>query len=440
MSRDAVGEALRLLHEAQQEADRQARADRPSLGAFRVVCGIICALISVAFLSVNTIMLARFGMRMGADEIEQWSQAVIAGTIPWVLAILPFILMSTWVPNRMTMDRRGRMRRRRARPSFATLGAAALYVVFVAVNFVGGIGVMAVARQQVHGKAQSAGNEEQRLSERRSDLNKQLAAISQYRPVDEVQALISRQQQHPFWRDTNQCAKDGDAIKNRRYRNYCAELDMLAAELGRGRSGDKIRQQIAEVDTSLSNPARQQVMADDAQASVLAYYAGMDENRVRLMLPLMWPLLLELGSMLMAYFALKLFRISHHTLVDQPVGSSPYVPPTHQLPPPTRRGTDQQGADEPIVLTATAVPAPSEDPVRQRAVFDQFWAQRVRRVEGGQVPEATFYAHYQTMCAQFQVTPYDLETFRRLSAGHLQDRLVQMAGVRFWCRLVPTDT
>jgi len=440
----AINVVLRRLLD-EREA-RAVEAERPGISAFRWVCGGLCAIISLVFLTVNTIMLGRFGMRMGADETEQWSQAVIAGTIPWVLALLPFILLSTWVPARIVLDRRGRPKRKRGRPSFATLSAASLYVVVVAVNFIGGIGVMAVARQQVAGKAKDAGREEKLLSERRADLQKQLDSIGGYRPTEEVENLIKRQQQHPFWARTNQCSSDGGAITNRAQRNFCAELDTLRAEVARGKKGDSVREQIASVDTSLASPVRSQVMADDAQAAVLAYNLGIDETKIRFMMPLMWPVLLELGSMLLAYFALKMFRVDHTTLVDMPADSHRYVPPSRQLPPPAqpsrvRRALDVLEREDtaPRPLVAHPVPPSSEDPILQRSVFDAFWATRVRKAEGGQMPEQSVFNHYQALCAQRLVAPYDLPTFRRLSGGIVGDAVVEMSGVRWYCGLTVTD-
>lgn len=429
---------------ALRELDARARAeDGPGIGLFRRVCGAACALIAFVFLTVNTVMLARFGMRMSHDETEQWLQAAIAGSVPWVLALLPFILMSTWVPSRVVHDRRGRSKYKRGRPSFATLGAMSIYVVFVAFNFVGGIGVMAVARQQVAGKAKDAGREEKLLTDKRADLQKQLDAIGAYRPVEEVEALIKRQQQHPFYVRTNQCSADGGAIISRPQRNFCAELDTLRAEAARGKKGDSVREQIASVDLNLANPVRSLAMADDAQASVIAYNFGVDEARVRFLMPLMWPVLLELGSLFFAYYSLRMFRVDHRTLVDMPTDVH-YVPPSRQLAPPrpsqVRRALDNldREDDAPRPLVAHPVPV-FEDPQLQRAVFDAFWATRVRRVESGQVPEATFYAHYQALCAQRQVAPYNLGTFRRLSAEHVGDAAIEMGGTRWYCRLTVTD-
>lgn len=449
MSRDA---RIEILREFIAEHDSQSRADeRPALSYFRIACAIVCTLIAIVFLTVNSVMLGRFGFRMGHDETEQWSQAIIAASIPWVLALFPFLLMATWVPRRTVTGRNGRLKTKRGRPSVGTVGAIALYLVFVVVNFIGGIGVNAVARQHVAGKAQDASDEGVRLKSRKADLEKQLASISAYRPTEEVESLIKRQQQHRFWQLTGQCSADG-SITSRAQRNYCTEYDTLKAELGRGKSGNEIRAKIEQVDAQLSNPVRSSIIADDAQAKVLSENLGIEEHRIRLMLPLMWPVLLELGSMLMAYFALKLFRISHHTLVDVPEQFHHYVPPPRQLAPPSSGSGQRErdpyvrrmldAADEPEAakpLTVHPIPAPIEDPVLQREVFDEFWRTRVRQVASGQVPESTFYAHYQALCAQRHVSPYDLPTFRRLSGPHLDGKVVEMAGVRWWCQLTVAE-
>jgi hypothetical protein len=424
---DTIEQALRLL---QEEAARSRAPAAPPLGAFRVVCASVCAIIAVVFLSINTVLLARFGYKLGTDEIEQWSQAIIAGTIPWALALLPFILLSTWVPGHYHQNRRGRTRWRRGRPSFATVSACVLYVVLVAVNFIGGVGVMATARQHVAGKAHDAASEETRLNDARARLNKELDGIGKHRPADEVAALLSRQQQHAFWRATSQCSQD--AVSTRAHTRYCADYDLLKAELARAKQGTEVRQQLTALDQQLSSPIRAQIVADDAQTQVLARNLRISEQSVRDVLPLMWPLLLELGSLLMAYFALKLFRIDHSTLVDPPSASS-YVPVARQL------------AAEAIPLRAETVSVGTrssltgDDPVSQRATFDAFWGTRLRWVDHGQVPESQIYSHYQTFCAQRQSSPLDIGTFRRLSAER-SVQTIDLGGSVWWCGVALSGT
>lgn len=425
-----VEDALRVLQEA---AAAQRGPPEPSpLGAFRVICAVVCAVIAFVFLSINTLMLGRFGFKQGADEIEQWAQAIIAGTIPWALALLPFILLSTWVPGHWHTDRRGRTKWRRGRPGLATVGACALYAVLVGVNFVGGIGVMATARQHVAGKAHDAAGEEVRLNESRGRLSKELDGIGKHRPADEVAALISRQQQHQFWRATGNCK---DQLSSRAHTRYCAEYDVLQAELARARKGTEIRQQLTLVDAQLANPIRTEMIAADAQNIVLARNLGMDVQRVRDLLPLMWPVLLELGSMLMAYFSLKLFRISHRSLVDVPV--SHYTPPARQLtaePSQIRRVLEVL----PNPPTGTRGSLDGEDPVRQRAAYDAFWSLRMRRTESGQVAEGVIYEHYQTFCAQRSVAPFDLPTFRKYSSERVP-HTTMIGGVTWWCNVAVSD-
>lgn len=425
-------EAMRLL---QRMAQEHAANDPPALSRFRLVCAVLCSVLAVVFLAINTLMLYRFGYRMGNDEEEKIAYALIAGAVPWALALLPFILMSTWVPARTVLVR-GRLKRKRGRPSFAFFAAVALYILFVAVNFIGGVGVMATAREKVAGAADDARSEKTRLNQQRTRLNTELAGIAQHRPSEEVEALISRQQQHRFWRDTEQCSKREGAITGKGQRNFCSEYDLLLAELGRAKQGAKIRKDLDEVDIKLSSPARSLAAAEDAQIPTLARNFGVSEEKVRLTLPLMWPTMLELGSLMMVYFALKLFRISHDSLIDMPADSH-IVPPTRQLPGPSQISRVLQAVDaDDGHHTATQGPRSviPEDPIRQRAVFDEFWRTRMRRVESGQVAESTVYSHYQVLCAQRSVNPFDAGTFRRLSAPHVR-ATVEIGGVQFWCHV-----
>ena len=44
----------------------RAAPERPELSWFRIIIGLVCAVVAVVFLSVNTWMLGRFGMRLGS--------------------------------------------------------------------------------------------------------------------------------------------------------------------------------------------------------------------------------------------------------------------------------------------------------------------------------------------------------------------------------------
>lgn len=436
MSNDATyQEAMRMLHALAQQ---HAADDPPSMSRFRVVCAVACAFVAIVFLAINSMMLYRFGYRMGNDEEERIAYALIAAVVPWALALLPFVLMSTWVPAR-TVLAKGRMKRKRGRPSIAFFAALALYAMFFAANFVGGVGVMATARQKVAGAADDARSEKSRLDDTRKRITADLSAIAAYRPVDEVTALISRQEQHRFWRDTDQCSKREGAITGKAQTKYCADHDMLVAELGRGRKGDELKGKLAAVDLSLSNPIRSTLVAEDAQIPTLARNFRVSEESVRMALPLMWPTLLELGSLMMTYFALKLFRIGHESLVDIP-HDAVIVPAARQLtaePTPMKRVLQAIDIEEPPP-TAKPGTLQAEDPVHQREAFDYFWAHRMRRLESAQTPEATIYSHYQALCAQRGVTAFNLATFRRLSAQHVR-ATVEMNGLQLYCHVLPCE-
>ena len=105
---------------------------------FRTVIGIACAMVAVAFLAINSGILARGAAKWGFDAWEKLSYGIVAATVPWVIAIMPFLIVYSWRPGR-----------RFGRPSIATLVGCCIWLAFVTYNLVGAAGSVAAVRDEV---------------------------------------------------------------------------------------------------------------------------------------------------------------------------------------------------------------------------------------------------------------------------------------------------
>ena len=418
---------------ALQAAQQQASAERPPLSGFRLGVGVLLLALSLVALVANVAVLGHFGWSVGQSEIERYVLATAGGLSPILLASLHPIYVMTWRPAHWYTNGRGVPKYRRGRPAIGLLLAiTALSLVSLAINFAGGIGVMSTARKTVQLKADGAVDEGQRLKERRASLTKDLAAVPTHRPAGTVEAELDAHKLHRFWKLTDNCAPD--KVLNRGHRDYCRDYNKLVSEGRSAEQAGRLQADIAALDGKLLSPQRVEMQAADAQMSAISMITGMSPDLVQVRLALLFPLLLELMVIVPMWAALVAFRVDHRAMQDIPFGSHTERPQpmSRRLPAPSPEPprplqvveTVSHGGNGPATAN-DALPKmfarPSnlvEDPIRQRAVLDEFWSTRIRRADGAMISEPALYAHYQAHAIGRGVREYDLTTFRRLSAKH----------------------
>lgn len=423
---------------AQLAAAQSASATRQPLSWFRVVLGCVLFFLALLFLVLNMIVLGHFGWNLGQSTIEKWVQMVAAGALPLMITSIHPTYVMTWRPGHWFLNARGQAQYRRGRPNMFLLSTLTmLTVVALTINLVGGIGVMATARKSVDIKAAGATDEDRRLKESRTRLERERSKVPDHRPAATVAPLIASHKLHPFWSRTGECSE----VKNRAQRNYCGEYGRLQAELAAAQQSEKLNADLANLDGMLSNGFRADVQASSGQTDALSYFLGWRAEDVQFRLALLFPILLELMTLVPMVGAMYAFRVDHRSLQDVPEGGyaqrQALPPPSSNRPPeppPRLRVLDPADGDMPRVLRSQR--PEGENPVRMRAVFDEFWSTRIRRSESGQMAENTVFAHYTTHCAQQQCQHFELETFRRLSAGHVR-ATVEIGGEVYYCHIAP---
>jgi hypothetical protein len=423
---------------AQLAAIQEETAPRPPLSIFRKVLGVVLLMLALLFLVLNMIVLGHFGWGLGQNDIEKWVQMIAAGALPVMITAIHPTYVLTWRPGHWYRTHKGKAEWRRGRPNWFLLSTlTVLACVALTINFVGGIGVMSTARKAVALKAVGAEDEERRLKESRQRLEDERKAIPAHRALAAVESEIRANRLHPFWKTTKECTE----VLNRNHRNYCRDYERSTGELENARQAGKLNQDISNLDGLLSNSfSRVEQQAGSGQMEALGKLSGMKADDLQVRLSLLFPILLELMTLVPMVAALYAFRVDHRALQDVPDGGFTSRPLPVALPPPADpepprplRVIDaprQEAGDVPRFMRVSG-----SDVIAERAVFDEFWAKRVRHQTGAQTFESDLYRHYQALCAQRSVGYLDVDTFRRL-AKSLVRGMIEMNGVVIYQHVV----
>jgi hypothetical protein len=373
---------------------------------FRYVAAAFCGACALLFLTVNSIILARGAGRWAVHEWDRVSYMAIAATVPWIIALMPFLLAVT--------VRRGR---RWGWPTVWTWVILGVWVVFIGYNILGAGGAMNFTRSDVLstrkrdvGRATDTAKERQRLVALRD------AIPVETRPAALLEPLAAAERAKPLWRATDDCREPGSPSA----RKFCASYAKLASELGAAQELTRLTAEIAALDKHATADV---VGIVDPSAQFWSYWTGASIERVQAMLPLATPIVLELGSMVFLSFALLLTGFRGHRQVV--LGGSPQP---HPLAAET---------GEAVLLPAPPPRAVVVDPItRGRELASWFFAECTRPVASGGLPEGDWYRLYQEQCEKSNDVPVALEEFRALArkAGAV---VTVVDGVTYYERVLP---
>jgi hypothetical protein len=366
---------------------------------FRSVASSFCGACALVFLTINSIILARGAGRWAVSEWDRVSYMIVAATVPWVIALMPFLLAVTF--------RRGR---RLTWPTVWTWVIAGVWVVFVAYNILGAGGAMNFIRTDVLSTRKDSAVRARDLTAEREQLVALRAAIpKETRPGRLLRPLLEAEQAKPMWDATEGCREPGSASA----RKFCGAYAKLASEMGAAEEIDRLTAAIAVLDKQSAAVGTVSEVVDPA-AQFWAAWTGMSLERVQAVIPLATPIVLELGSMVFLSFALLLAGFQGHRQVVLGGQNAP-------LPRPLAAETGGAVAAGPTALAPAALPPPrhSEDPVtRGKELAAWFFAECTRPVASGGLPEQRWYALYEEQCAKSNSTPIDLDEFRALANAH----------------------
>jgi hypothetical protein len=318
-------------------------------------------------------LLARGASRWGQEAWEQVSYGIVASIIPWVIGITPFLVAVMW------------QQRRR----FAAVICSTLWCVFVIYNFVGTTGAIAAVRDDVLSeRTHTAGN----LSAERATRTRLMAeyeGIPKHRPAGTVAPLLVAERMKPLYESTSNC-KD---IRRGKEVKFCANITAMESEIASARKAEEVNKQLAGLNASLAaaKPASENA---DPSARVVASMTGLPEKWIQERLPIATPIVLELGSMTLLYFAGILLGIMH--------GSAPAIQTLSDL-----SAHNSRSSRNPDSIS------------RQRELCEWFFAHCVRPFQSGSMSEEIWYEHYRKVCTASSDTPLPLASFRRIAEKYI---------------------
>lgn len=403
--------------------------------SFRHVVGGMYAIVAIIFLCANSYILGAFGHKFAHDDMAKLLFAVVAGAVPWALAPHLHVMAAR---NRAVLAAAGGRKtfgaaiKRNVRMFLGMIPFLGIYVLFVGYNVLGGTGATAFSRAQIQDERQHVVDDTARKSEQRRNLQKQLDGIPKHRAPDAVEAELKATRLHPFWARTENC-KEG-SVRNKAQRDYCSEIGRLEAEIRNGKEAKALTEKIEALDTKLEAPARA-ISSTDPQIAFLSNVTGLNQGQVLIILLLATPLILEAGALYWGKQALELLgmHLEMAPMVD-------IVPPSRQIAPVASRSQVRAllaAAEDRGEMRTVITPGPQfgADPRQMRAILDEFWGRRMRRMEGSQVPELTVFEHYRSLCAERAVAPFSLEQFRNLSASAIPSTVI-INGAVWYAHLV----
>lgn len=361
---------------------------------FRNIIGIFCAGVGVVFLAINSGILARGAAKWGYDYWEQISYGAVAATVPWVIAIMPFLIVLSLKPGK-----------KRQRPSTATLVGCAIWLAFVAYNLIGAAGSVAAVRDEVLSYREHAATNQQADRQTRKRLSEEYDAIPRHRPAGTVAPLLAAEKNKPFFEQTQKCTD----IRKGRDQRLCAALTALESELASAKRAGEIQAALTNLDRRIAGSAPASIKVDP-QARIIASFTGWSEDWVSDRLPIATPIILELGSMTLLYFAFVLMGYTHASTLQLPVRAS--------------RGQERPAPPGPSTLTS------------QTQLCEWFFRNCTRPHAEGALPESTWYEHYQAVCKESGDTPLPLASFRRFAEKFIPN-ISQIDGVTYYRQVLP---
>lgn len=380
---------------------------------FRVVAGLIMLFMAFGFMGVESLILARGAMRYAASEWDRWSLASVAGSIPWVIGLMPFLVALTYVPPRYCAFRPFVWT---GRPSLWTVPIIGLWGLFVAYNIFGAGGAIAFARSDVVSSRHEQVDTTQSTKKRRDNVQAQLEAIPpKTRAVGAVEAAMATERARLQWEYSESCRLPTSRVEKK----FCADYNNLKAELSQSQLRDRLQTQLEGLAPIGQARVAGWIETADPLAHFWAGIMGWQEAEVARYAPIATPVVLTAGSWAFLSFALILLGFTGHRDVIS-ASRAPVL----------RAAADVgQGG-----LPAPASLASPSSPVFQFA--DRWLSECARPVQTGSLDEGHWYSLYSQECARSRAVPVSVEQFRKL-AEQRGIKVTEIDGRTFYQRFMP---
>lgn len=366
---------------------------------FGTAIGSALVAVGILFAGIDSVILFKGWAAYGLDWWDKLAYGTAAASVPWVVAVYPFVWWALWLTGRW-------------RAIFPLVVVTAVYCILIAYSVIGAMGSIATQRGTVIADRKEARESVDSLKDQRNRYRNELGWIAKHRPPDQIAAVIAAEKIKRQWEWTEGCRN----ITGGSQRTYCTGLSALQGELAAAKKAEELHGKIAALSQQVDGRAPVGEKADPMAAS-LTYWlnklglSSVTEAEATLGLPIATPIVLLIGEMVFIWCGFLVRGMSHKQLIDAEFGLRQALPSLSPL----------QAAGEPAPLPGSpALPPPQTSAQealrsRQQQLARWFFAECARPVSSGGLPEEQWYALYSEVCARSRDVPLGLEEFRGLA-------------------------
>lgn len=349
------------------------------------------AAIGLAILSTTANF--QFGTLLATGE-ERWLYGAIFG----LLDVLKIVLLPLAAAATAT-GQRGK--------AAAALG---MFLLLAGLSFTASIGLYATTKSTSVGDVKAAHERYEQARAARDKADSEMAAMAPTRSPAEVEGAIAASKRDRLFDRSKGCT-DATLPQSRA---LCAQIDLLAGELGRARERQRLAQAAAEARLALEKQDVAAAMrAIDPQAETLARLIEplwrADADTVRTALAVFIAILIELGSGLGPWLVAPSATAMRTAPPAQPEKTATELVPVANVLEP-----------EPVALEAEPVETIDVD-----GQVEQWAARALVPRRGSFVPAAEVRAAYEAHCGAFDLRPLSANAFGRAMtrAGYRREKV-----------------
>lgn len=353
-------------------------------------------IVAIGFIVAGGVMNWRYGMGIGRTEVDQHLSAAVHMLIDLCKVMMPFFGWWAWAQRRVVV----------------AAGAAVITVAAISYSAIGIAGYVDMQRATASGslvaKKDSVGDWRRELerSQRR------LSELGSYQPDSVVEQRLQQLQQDVRWSSSKHCTE----ATAKSSRDYCADVNGLAAEKAKAIEAAKLEQQVRDLREKINSLAGvAAIERGDPRADIVARTTGFELLRVQT-----WLSLLQVGIIeFMATFGI--FLSLQHGEVARVIATRRSRKATARAStaiPVTVSSVDVVEPDAPrpvAVRRAVSRPSPAKSDIGliEHAPVGQimrYISSETAPTSGG-IELTALHADYVRWCRSSKVSPMDMATF-----------------------------
>lgn len=393
---------------------------RKAFGAFYVLAG-------TALVGINAFMLWNGAQLVGSSQNEKVALGLFGGILAFFIAAQTITMSEFFRPVRLFWVIPMRL------PHLSSVG---LWLLFLAVNLITGLGTIGHARNASIAQAKQHATTATNTVKARARYEADLAALPQARPTETVQADIDKARITKAFLNSDDCRD----VSTKDRRTVCQQIEALKGELAVSKQRAVLNAKLEEKDETIAESsavveaaAETQVAGLERALRSIGFLKDGDKDSVRenlnTLISAMWPVALEAGA---AYSWHQGFFLLGLTMA----ATGRRKPEDDDDKAMEANDNDKPATGKLKALASRAQPSTPPATVdqlrRDRQLVEWFWANRTRPVPAGSMTEDQWYDLYCETCRGSGATPVVVDWMRRIAIEHgVKVRLVGEGYVYF---------